>query len=216
MLFTSHKSEYSVLSMHPVGIARYKQEKQVQLDVVLTYLICTRVASQVPVAPLLTRCHFTVLFNHKSQESRGITTVCLIYKGVTPQMLNLNVNRKTDSILQSNESIAEWPKSKNSPKPVRFQDTPETRKVCTSAKKGIDFGLDVIEQIHHIQGGHVPQTNEKRGLGLDTKGELSLPQVSEIQVQKQKIPLIHQDLKSDLNHPLQIPISPSRQFHKTM
>ena len=36
-----------VLSMHPVGITRYKQEKQVQLNIVLTHLICTRVASQV-------------------------------------------------------------------------------------------------------------------------------------------------------------------------
>ena len=41
MLFTSYESEYSVLSTHPIGIARYKQEKQVQLDVVLTHLIYT-------------------------------------------------------------------------------------------------------------------------------------------------------------------------------
>ncbi len=47
MLFASYKSEYSVLSTHSISIASYKQEKQVQLDVVLTHLICTRVASQV-------------------------------------------------------------------------------------------------------------------------------------------------------------------------
>ncbi len=78
-LFASYESEYSVLSTHPMGITRYKQEKQVQLDVVLTHLICTRVASQVQVAPLLTRCRFTVPSNHKSQGSRGVTTVCLVY-----------------------------------------------------------------------------------------------------------------------------------------
>ncbi len=31
------------------------------------------------VAPLLTRCHFTVPSNHKLQGSRGVTTVCLVY-----------------------------------------------------------------------------------------------------------------------------------------
>ena len=80
MLFTSYESEYLVLSMHSASITRYKQEKQVQLDVVLTHLICTRVASQVPIAPLLARCHFTVLSNHELQGSRGITTVCLVYR----------------------------------------------------------------------------------------------------------------------------------------
>ena len=31
------------------------------------------------VAPLLARCCFTVLSNHESQGSRGVTTVCLVY-----------------------------------------------------------------------------------------------------------------------------------------
>ncbi len=46
-LFASYESEYSVLSMRSTSMARYKQEKQVQLDVILTHLIYTRVASQV-------------------------------------------------------------------------------------------------------------------------------------------------------------------------
>ena len=71
--------EYLVLSMHPTSIARYKQEKHVQLDVVLTGLICIRVTSQVLFAPLFTRCCFTVLSNQNSQGSRGVTTVCLVY-----------------------------------------------------------------------------------------------------------------------------------------
>ena len=41
----TYESKYSVLSMRS---ARYKQEKQVQLEVVLIRLICTRVALQVP------------------------------------------------------------------------------------------------------------------------------------------------------------------------
>ncbi len=75
-LFASYESKYSVLSTCSASIARYKQEKQVQLDVVLTHLICTRVAS-----PLLARCCFTVLSNQNSQGSRGVTTVCLVYSG---------------------------------------------------------------------------------------------------------------------------------------
>ena len=51
-LFASLEYEYSVLNMHPASIVRYKQEKQVQLDLILIYLICTRVASQVPVCTL--------------------------------------------------------------------------------------------------------------------------------------------------------------------
>ncbi len=52
MLFASYKSEYLVLSTHPMSITRYKQEKQVQLVAVFTHLICTRVTSQVWVCTL--------------------------------------------------------------------------------------------------------------------------------------------------------------------
>ncbi len=51
-MFSSLKCEYWVLSMHPASIARYKQEKQVQLEYVLTHLICTRASSQVRVCTL--------------------------------------------------------------------------------------------------------------------------------------------------------------------
>ncbi len=63
------------------SIARYKQEKQVQLEIVLTHLIYIRITSQVRVAPLLPWCPFTVPSNQKLQGSRGVTTVCLVYSG---------------------------------------------------------------------------------------------------------------------------------------
>ncbi len=40
------------------------------------------------VAPLLARCCFTVLSNHKSQGLRGVTTVCLIYRSSPIQFEN--------------------------------------------------------------------------------------------------------------------------------
>ncbi len=38
-LLASYESEYSVLSRHSTSMARYKQEKQFQLDIVLIPLI---------------------------------------------------------------------------------------------------------------------------------------------------------------------------------
>ena len=39
------------------------------------------------VAPLLTRCHFTVPSNHESQGLRGVTTVCLVYNQETSKQV---------------------------------------------------------------------------------------------------------------------------------
>ena len=46
----------------------------------MTRLICIRVLHKCGIVPLLTRCPFTVLSNQNSQGSRGITTVCLVYR----------------------------------------------------------------------------------------------------------------------------------------
>ncbi len=39
------------------------------------------------VAPLLARCCFTVPSNQKSQGLRGVTTVCLVYRGIVTQQM---------------------------------------------------------------------------------------------------------------------------------
>ena len=51
------------------------------------------------VAPLLTRCCFTVPSNHKSQGSRGVTTVCLVYIRVVGDVIGGGspVHNDTDS-----------------------------------------------------------------------------------------------------------------------
>ena len=88
-LCTSFECEYSVLSMHPVSITSKRNKFSWMLYWHIWYV--QKLLHKCGFAPLFARCHFTVPSNQNLQGSRGVTTVCLVYKYFAEERLVIDL-----------------------------------------------------------------------------------------------------------------------------